>query len=144
MHAVMDEVEKAIQEKNSPFGAVIAALDGTIIATAHATTHSEMDPTAHGEMNAIRSACKKLGTKDLSPYCLVSNAQSCPMCFSAAVQANISHFIFGYAEDDTLVPRATVFEMKKYCKDEIQIETGVLVEQCREQIERGRTIKKNP
>ncbi|MFA6522711.1 MAG: nucleoside deaminase, partial [Patescibacteria group bacterium] len=79
MHAVMDEVEKAIQEKNSPFGAVIAALDGTIIATAHATTHSEMDPTAHGEMNAIRSACKKLGTKDLSPYCLVSNAQSCPM-----------------------------------------------------------------
>ena len=62
----MNEAEKAIQEGNSPFGAVISDLNGNVITIAHNTVNTETDPTAHAEMNVIRGVSKKIKIKDLS------------------------------------------------------------------------------
>ncbi len=134
----IDEAGKATEEGNSPFGAILADSNGNVIDVAHNTTNSDMDPTAHAEINLIRKVSKKLGTKDLSDYYLVSNAQSCPMCFSAAIKAKIANFIFGYAEDETLNPKVDVFEMSKHCKDEIKIESGIMKDKCKQQIDSSR------
>ena len=55
---------------------------------------STKDPTAHAEVNAIRSACKKLNNKSLENCYLVTTAKSCPMCLSAACWANISKIYY--------------------------------------------------
>lgn len=135
----MEEAAQAIKEGNSPFGAVLADLEGTAVGAAHSATNTDHDPTAHAELKVIREVAQKLQRKDLSGFCLVSNAQSCPMCFSAAVQARITHFIYGFAEDETLVPAADVFEMSTFCKEKIIIETGVLKDECERQIKQARS-----
>jgi len=136
----MDEAQKAIQEGNSPFGAVLSDSNGNVIDVAHNTTNTDTDPTAHAEINLIRKVSKKLNTKDLSDYYLISNVQSCPMCFSAAIRSKISNFIYGYAEDETLVPKADVFEMSKHCNHKVNIETGILREECKHQLEQARKM----
>lgn len=138
MRVAIDEAQKATQKGNTPYGAILADLQGNIIDTAHNTTFTDIDPTAHAEINLIRKAAKKLKTRDLSELYLICNAQSCAMCFSAAIKAKINNFIFGYAENETLKPKINVFELSKFCQGKIEIETGILEEECRKQIEQAK------
>ena len=66
MRQVVQEVDIAIKEGNSPFSAFLLDMDGNILFKEHNTVNSDMDPTAHAEINLIRKACKELQTKDLS------------------------------------------------------------------------------
>jgi guanine deaminase len=68
--------------KGGPFGTVIVK-DGEIIATGTNEVTSSNDPTAHGEIVALRHACKKLNTFQLTGCELYTNSEPCPMCFSA-------------------------------------------------------------
>ena len=63
--------------------------DEEIISVASNTVLEDNDPTAHAEMNAIRKACKKLGTYDLTGCELYATGYPCPMCLSAIIWANI-------------------------------------------------------
>ena len=82
-----------------PFGAVIAR-EGEIIAEASNSVTIDNDPTAHAEVNAIRSACKLLGTHDLSGYTLYATGYPCPMCMSAIIWANIKKVIYACPVQD--------------------------------------------
>jgi tRNA(adenine34) deaminase len=143
MRLAMAEAAKAIQEGNSPFGALIVDAEGEVVGKAYNTTVTDTYPTAHAEINVIRQVAKKFKTKSLKGYTLISNAQSCPMCFCAAVKAKISHFMYGYAEDETLSPKADVFQINSFCEPQNVIETGILEKECREQIAMVRSMKKS-
>lgn len=93
------ESEKSVRLGSSPFGAVIVrGVD--VIARAHNTVVSKHDPTAHAEINAIRAACRKIGTFDLSGCDLYSSCEPCPMCAAAITWANISHVYFAADRTD--------------------------------------------
>jgi len=82
-----------------PFGAVIAKDDKVVVVESNSVLQDH-DPTAHAEMNAIRKACKKLGTHDLSGYELYATGYPCPMCMSAIIWANIKKvYVSGTVED---------------------------------------------
>lgn len=82
-----------------PFGAVIVR-DGEIISRASNSVLKDNDPTAHAEINAIRQACKELGTYDLSGCELYCTGFPCPMCMSAIMWANIKKiYVSGLPED---------------------------------------------
>lgn len=89
----VDESAKSVAQGSSPFGAVVVK-GGVVIARAHNTVVPKSDPTAHAEVNAIRSACKKLGTFDLSGCVLYSSCEPCPMCAAAITWSNIRHVYF--------------------------------------------------
>ncbi len=76
-----------------PFGAVIVK-DGQIIGKGGNRVSSSKDPTAHAEINAIRDACKNIGSFDLSGTVLYSTCEPCPMCLSAIYWANISKVLY--------------------------------------------------
>ncbi len=82
-----------------PFGAVIVR-DGEIIARAHNRVLETNDPTMHAEIGAIRAACAKLGTFDLSGCELYTSCEPCPMCLSAILWAKITRFYFGCTRED--------------------------------------------
>lgn len=82
-----------------PFGAVVMK-DGEVIAIASNTVLRDNDPTCHAEVNAIREACKVLGTHDLSGCELYASGYPCPMCLSAIIWANIKTvYVSGHAID---------------------------------------------
>ncbi len=71
-----------------PFGAAVVK-DNKIICITSNTVLKDNDPTAHAEINAIREACKILGTYDLTGCELYATGAPCPMCLSAIIWANI-------------------------------------------------------
>ena len=86
-------------KKGGPFGAVIVK-EGEIISSAHNTVIESHDPTAHAEVNAIRKACEKLNTHDLSGCVLYTSAEPCPMCLSAIIWSNIKIVYFANSKKD--------------------------------------------
>lgn len=138
MHIVIEEVEVAIKEGNSPFAAILIDENGTIVGKAHNTAKTGNNPVLHAEVNLITDMCLRLKTRDLSKYCLMSNAWSCSMCMSASIKAKIKNFIFGAPSEDDMNPNITIFDIKEKTKGEINIVTGVLEEECKKQIKRAR------
>lgn len=138
MRLVMDEVEEAIKEGNSPFGAILVDENGNIIEKAHNTAKSMCNPVLHAEINLITKVCKKLNTRDLSKYCIMPNAWSCSMCMSACIKAKIQNFIYGAPSESEMNPNITIFDIKENTNNKLNIEIGVLKDECQLQIENAR------
>jgi tRNA(Arg) A34 adenosine deaminase TadA len=83
------------------FGAVIVK-DGTIIAEGANRVVAENDPTWHGEMEAIRKACKALGSFKLTGCVLYTSAEPCPMCAAASYWAGIERIYYAATVQDAL------------------------------------------
>ena len=82
-----------------PFGAVIVK-DGEIVAEGFNNVTSSNDPTAHAEITAIRNACKKLNTFDLSGCELYTSCEPCPMCLAAIYWARIEKIYYANTKED--------------------------------------------
>lgn len=89
-----------MKNHGGPFGCVIVK-DGEVVGKGHNEVIKNNDPTCHGEMMAIRDACKALNTFDLSGCELYTTGEPCPMCLSAILWANISKVFFGCNIYDT-------------------------------------------
>ncbi len=91
---------RGVKKGQSPFGAVIVGPDGKIISRAHNTVLGSSDATAHAEVNAIRKACKKLGSVHLEGCTIYSTCEPCPMCLAAIHWAGIPRVVFGATISD--------------------------------------------
>ena len=101
MELAKQNVDDGIQNnEGGPFGAVITDKEGNIIANGNNKVLKNNDPTAHAEIVAIREACKKLNTYDLSEYILYTSCEPCPMCLSAIIWSNIKKVYFGCTKKD--------------------------------------------
>ena len=101
MEIAKQNAEEGIKKgEGGPFGAVIVDKDGNIISNGNNRVIMEKDPTAHAEISAIREACKKLNTYDLSEYILYTSCEPCPMCLSATIWANIKTIYYGCTRKD--------------------------------------------
>ena len=100
MNLGIEEAKKTMKANiGGPFGAVIVK-DGEVISIASNTVLKSKDPTAHAEVNAIRKACAKLGTYDLSGCVLYATGYPCPMCLGAIIWANIKTiYVCGLPQD---------------------------------------------
>ena len=101
MKMAKEQAEKGMKSnEGGPFGAVITDKEGNIISVANNQVLKNNDPTAHAEVQAIREACKKLNTHDLSGYILYTSCEPCPMCLSAIIWANIKEVYYGCTKED--------------------------------------------
>ena len=85
------------------------------------TVIASKDPTAHAEVNAIRSACKALNTRSLENCILVTTAKSCPMCLSAACWADIKTIYYSQSYDSAVSSGFRDEEIQEYIKGENDI-----------------------
>lgn len=77
-----------------PFGSVVVK-NGKIVGYGHNKVLSSNDPTCHGEVDAIRDACKNLKTYDLTGCEIYTTSEPCHMCLCACLWANISKIYYG-------------------------------------------------
>jgi tRNA(Arg) A34 adenosine deaminase TadA len=79
--------------EGGPFGAVVAR-DGRIVGEGWNRVIGTNDPTAHAEVVAIRDACARLGTFDLSGATIYTSCEPCPMCLGAILWARIDRMCY--------------------------------------------------
>ena len=82
-----------------PFSTIIVK-DNKIVAEGSNKVTSTNDPTAHGEIVAIRQACKNLNNFNLSGCDLYTNCEPCPMCLSAIYWAHIDKVYYANTRND--------------------------------------------
>jgi len=94
MQAAIDLAEKGVDSNSGgPFGAVVVK-DDKIIAEGFNSVTSENDPTAHAEVIAIRNACKKLNSFQLTDCTIYTSCEPCPMCLGAIYWARPKKVFF--------------------------------------------------
>jgi guanine deaminase len=94
MRLAVRTAEEGVRGGGFPFGAAIVR-GGEVIAVVGNSVQRDADPTAHAEMQAIRGACRKLNSRDLSACTIYATGEPCPMCFSACFWARIPRIVFG-------------------------------------------------
>jgi tRNA(Arg) A34 adenosine deaminase TadA len=92
-------LQDAEKPTGGPFGAVIYK-DGKQIAGGWNHVLANHDPSAHGEVQAIREACRILKTWNLSGCVLYTSCEPCPMCLMTAKWANIEKIYFAATRKD--------------------------------------------
>lgn len=131
MKEALKEAYEGIEKKHGgPFGAVVVK-DGSIVGRGHNRVLYKKDCTCHGELEAIRDACRKLGTHDLSGCVLYTTAEPCPMCLGGILWANIKTVYYGcncadterigFRDDmfyDYLQGKANLLTMMEYQREE--------------------------
>lgn len=101
MKAAIEEARNGIRNgEGGPFGSVIVK-NGEIVGRGHNQVLKQNDPTSHGEIQAIRDACRNLNTFDLSGCELYTTAAPCPMCRGAIQWSNINKVYYGCNVTDT-------------------------------------------
>ena len=90
---------ESVNKGGGPFGCVIVK-DEKIVSEGSNKVTSSKDPTAHGEIVAIREACKKINNFSLSGFELYSSCEPCPMCLSAIYWARIDKIYYANTRED--------------------------------------------
>ena len=94
----------AVASGDQGYGAVIVK-DGRIVGQSPSRVVINRDPTAHAETEAIRDACRRLGTRNLHGCIMYSTTAACAMCETAAYWANVTHMYAGAGITDQGAPR---------------------------------------
>ena len=97
--AIRLSIENVKFGNGGPFGAVIVK-DGRIIARGVNNVTKNNDPTAHAEVDAIRKACKELGTFQLDGCELYTSCEPCPMCLGAIYWARPDKLYYANTKQD--------------------------------------------
>ena len=130
MKIALDEAKKTNESQDVPIGAVIVK-GGEVIAVGHNEREAHGDATAHAEIQAIRSACEKLGGWHLHNCELYVTLEPCPMCMGAIVNSRIKKVVFG-AKDAKAGACGSVFNFNDYpLNHKPEIVSGVMEEEGR-------------
>ncbi len=130
MRAAIGEARVAAQAGEVPVGAVVV-VDGEIIARGVNRTISDIDPSAHAEIVALRAAAQELGDYRLTTATVYVTLEPCAMCMGAMVQARVQRLVFG-AYDPKAGAAGSAIDLSDSASfnHRFEINGGVLAEDC--------------
>lgn len=132
MARAMELATQAMNEGNRPAGSVIVK-DGNIVGEGRNLVYTETDPTAHGEVVAIRRTALNLGSVDLSGCTLYTSLEPCPMCCWAMIDAKVTRLVLGCrhaALGRKDIGSYSVEALVAMTGRPLEIVTGVLAKEC--------------
>jgi len=102
LKAAIAVAQRARDEGNHPFGAVLASVDGEILLDAGNTVITDRDATGHAETNLVRLASHTYVDDVLADCTLYSSAEPCAMCAGAIYWSGIGRVVYALSELDLL------------------------------------------
>jgi len=131
MALAIEQAKKAEGLVEVPVGAVLVQ-DNELITQAHNQPISTNDPTAHAEIELLRSAGKKLNNYRLPNTTLYVTLEPCTMCLGAIIHARITRVVFGAYDEKTGVCGSCIdLSTSKWFNHSIEIKGGVLADECK-------------
>ena len=135
MKLAIEEAKKSRLKGGMPIGAVLVK-DGEVLFACQSLVWPMRDPSAHGETTAMKLACQKLQSLDLSGCTLYSSLEPCSMCLGCAGWVSLSKIVFGAFKEDV---QPNPYELDDYHAIEhakkikgLKVVGGVLREECKE------------
>ena len=130
MQAAIDEARLAAAAGEVPIGAVVV-LNGEIIARGQNRVLRDVDPTAHAEIVAMRTAAYVLGNYRLLDCELYVTLEPCAMCAGAMIHARLARLIYS-APDPKAGAIVSVLEVLNHPKlnHRMPVTSGILAENC--------------
>ena len=89
----------ARQAGDQPYGALLVAADGTVLAEDRNTVVTERDITAHPELKLARWAARELSATAARTTTMYTSCQPCAMCANAIARANLARVVYALAGD---------------------------------------------
>jgi len=132
MDRAMALAQQSIDDGNRPAGCVIVR-DGKIVAEGRNLVYTDDDPTAHGEIVAIRRAALSLGSVDLSGCTLYTSMEPCPMCCWSIIDTKIARLVLGCrhaAMKRKDIGNYSVEALVQMTGRPLEIITGVRAQEC--------------
>ena len=132
MRLAIEEAKKG----DAPYGAVIVK-DNEVVAKGYNTVKRDSDPSAHAEINVIRSLTAKIQNPTLEGYIIYTTGEPCPMCATACVWTGLAEIVIGASIQDLIElnqsqVRISCEEIIAKSSKNIKVTKGVLREECRE------------
>jgi tRNA(adenine34) deaminase len=101
MERALELAEAAVTRGQTPFGAVVVDPAGQLVGEGHNTVRADLDPTAHGEIVAIRDAWRRLGAWQRLRGCtLYTSCEPCLLCSFVITQIDVSRVVFAARATD--------------------------------------------
>lgn len=130
----INEAELSVKEGNGPFAVVVVDSKGEVVWKDHDRQKELTDPTAHGEINAIRYLCKKLNTMSLRGYTFYTTSEPCPTCLTGMIKAQVSTSYYGAKTETGASLPLSAETIASYAKKyPIKVNGGILAKECLEQ-----------
>jgi tRNA(Arg) A34 adenosine deaminase TadA len=104
LQLAIEQSKNSVSQGGFPAGAVVVK-DGEVIAKGVSLGFKLDDLTSHAEITAVRKACEKLQTADLTGATLYASLEPCLMCFSSANWASISRIVFGCRKTNEMIKK---------------------------------------
>lgn len=134
MRLAVAKALEGVAAGQSPYGAAVVR-DGELLSCEHNLVLVRLDPAAHAEISAMRAACARLGTVDLSGCVVYSTCEPCVMCFSACHWAHVGRIVYGATIADSAalgfgelaIDNAT---LRRLGGGRVELTGGVLRDEC--------------
>lgn len=132
MRRALQLAHRAEEDGEVPVGAILVA-DEAVLAEGWNRTVARSDPTAHAEIQVLRSAGQVKGNYRLPGTTLYVTMEPCPMCAGALVNARVSRLVFGVA-DPRVGSAGTVFDIVRApeVNHRLTVSGGILQAECRD------------
>ena len=111
LRAAIRLASEARQAGDQPYGALLVAADGTVLAEDRNTVVTERDIAAHPELKLARWAARELSLPTARTTTMHTSCQPCPMCTNAIARANLARVVYALAGDQlhNLKPPGSVY-----------------------------------
>ncbi len=130
MRIALEEAKKG----DSPYGAAIVK-DNEVVAKGFNTVRRDSDPSAHAEINVIRSLTTKINSPYLEGYTIYTTGEPCPMCATACVWTRVSEIVYAVSIQDLIELKQSQINIS--CEEiiaksfrNIKVTKGLLKEEC--------------
>ena len=145
MQLAIEKCRQGIAAGQSPFGCAIAR-NGNVISCSHNTVVLTTDITAHAEVNAVREACREVGSIFLDGSIVATTCEPCPMCMSALHWARVETVYYGATIADAQTAGFNELDLAaadllRLGGSRVQLESGLLNRECRELFEYWRSLQ---
>ncbi|HEV7507005.1 MAG TPA: nucleoside deaminase [Thermoanaerobaculia bacterium] len=124
----------ALEAGEIPVGAMILRGD-EVLGEGLEAVRAQLDPSAHAEVQAIRAACQRLQSVDLSGTTLYTTVEPCLLCAYAVRRAGVSRVVYGVPAGQTggLTSRYAILSDPELSgwPPPPEIVAGILAEECR-------------
>ncbi len=91
---------KHVRGGGIPFTAFVVDTNGTVVGRGVNRVREQHDPMAHAEVEALRDACRTIGSPSLQGMTLLASGEPCAMCYLSALYAGISQLLFAVDRDE--------------------------------------------